>query len=196
MVTLEQIQDNLPKYLTPGEQAELFSQLRDFEHRSYYTNLYASETLQGDGWPGIEIINFSDGARDKVKGILLSNSCDIDFSNSRDLPPRVVFAPLVRLDLYIDLLKRSGLADEQIGGKVDAIRRQRVTSLFYLPRGGALDSDHIAVLDDLHNIPLSRFLTDSKSSSKLFTLGQMGLYLFLLKLSIHFCRFQEAIARQ
>lgn len=32
-------------------------------------------------------------------------------------------------------------------------------------------------------------------SIKLVTLSQQGFYMFLLKLSIHFCRFQENIAR-
>jgi len=194
MLTVEQIQDYLPKYLSPREQRELVSQLRDFENRSYYTTLHGTEMLQGDGWGGIEIVNFADGARDRIKGILLSNSCDIAPSNERDFPPRIVFAPLVLLDAFVALLRTStSLQPEQIGRKIDAVRKQRVTSLFYLPRGGELDDDHRHPFDDLHNIPLQRFLEAKRS--KLFTLGQMGFYLFILKLSIHFCRFQEGVLR-
>jgi hypothetical protein len=195
MITLEQIQEYLPKYLSPKQQQDLAAQLRDFENRSYYTNLHETEMLQGDGWTKIEIVDLTTGTRDKIKGILLSNSCDIAASNVREFPPRIVFAPLIPLHAFADLLKQTpNLKPEQIDSKIDSIRKQRVTSLFYLPRGAALDSDHIAVLDDLHNIPLQRFLEDS-DRTKVFTLGQMGFYLFLFKISIHFCGFQEGISR-
>jgi hypothetical protein len=195
MITVEQIQDYLPKYLTPKQQQELVAQLRDFENRSYYTTLHETEMLQGDGWTKIEIVDFATGARDKIKGILLSNSCDIAPENAREYPPRIVFAPLVPLQAFADLLERStALSSEQIDSKIDSIRKQRITSLFYLPQGAGIDADHIAILDDLHNIPLQTFLNVAERT-KLFTLGQMGFYLFLFKLSIHFCRFQEGIAR-
>lgn len=195
MFTIDQIQDHLPKYLTPRQQQELVDQLRNFEDRNYYTILHDAEMLQGDGWSKIEIVDFASGARDKIKGILLSNSCDIDSSNPRDFPPRIVFAPLISLQGFAELLQTSSsLKREQIDSKIASIRRQCVTSLFYLPQGGGLDADYIAILDDLHNIPLQTFLNEAERA-KLFTLGQMGFYLFLLKLSIHFCRFQEGIAR-
>jgi len=195
MFTVEQIQEHLPKYLTPKQQHDLFEQLNDFENRNYYTTLYETELLQGDGWTKIEVINFDTGTRDKIKGILLSNSCDIAPTNVRDFPPRIVFAPLISLQAFDELLKRSAsLRPDIINTKINAIRKQRVTSLFYLPSGADLDGDHVALLDDLHTIPLQRFLTEAERA-KLFTLGQMGFYLFLLKLSIHFCRFQEGIAR-
>jgi hypothetical protein len=73
MITVEQIQDHLPKYLSPRQQEELLAQLRDFENRNYYTMLHEAEMLQGDGWTKIEIINFYSGVRDKIKGLLLSN---------------------------------------------------------------------------------------------------------------------------
>jgi hypothetical protein len=195
MFTVEQIQVYLPKYLTPKEQAELVDQLRDFENRNYYAVGHEQEMLQGDGWTKIEIVNLATGARDKIKGVLLSNSCDINPENPRDFPPRIVFAPLIPLQAYVDLLQSASvLKPAQIEAKLDSIRKQLVTSLFYLPKGGGLDADHIAILDDLHNVPLQMFLTEAERV-KLFTLGQMGFYLFLLKLSIHFCRFQERIAR-
>jgi hypothetical protein len=91
----------------------------------------------------------------------------------------------VRLQNYSDRLKRTGiLTIQQIDRKLEAVRKQRVTSLFYLPQGDKLDSDYIALLDDLHNLPIESFQREA-TKSKLFTLGQMGFYLFLLKLSIH-----------
>jgi len=193
MLTTDQIQQNIPRYLTALQQTELVRQLNDFENRSYYTSLFPNQILQGDGWSGIEIIRFENGARDKVKGILLSNSCDIDPANKRDFSPRIIFAPLVRLNEYAKLLA-SFLGVEQINNKMTAIRRQHVSSLFFLPHGGLLDTDYIAILDDLHTIPFEIFRHNSERV-KLFTLSQMGFYLFVLKLSIHFCRFQDGDVR-
>jgi hypothetical protein len=185
--------DHIPHYLPEADQAALLEQLRDFENRNYYTRLFPDELLQGDGWFGFEVVNFFDGRKDLVRGILFSNSCDIDAANVRDFPSRAVFAPLIRVSSYIEFLERS-VEPSKIIHKLEAIRRQRVTSLFYLPKGGALEEDHIAVLDDLHSVPLSAFRSNT-NRAKLFTLSQMGAYLFLLKISIHFCRFSENLAR-
>ena len=193
MITFDDIKSYLPQYLTTDQQQRLFRNLKDFENRNYYTNRHPSDMLQGDGWTGIEIVRFEDGARDRIRGILLSNSCDIDPANPRDLPPKIVFAPLIRLQRYEEVLSGK-LAREVIDNKISAIRRQRVSSLFFLPTGSGLDEDHVAVLDDLHTIPLRTF-QDKSDRVKLFTLSQMGFYLFLFKLSIHFCRFQEAVIR-
>lgn len=107
-----------------------------------------------------------------------------------------MIAPLIRLTDYVDLLARV-LSAQQIDDKVSSIRKQHVSNIFYLPRGASLDADHIAVLDDLHSLPLTTFEQGraAKMVVKLFTLSQMGFYLFLVKLSIHFCRFQEGVAR-
>src|SRR5262245_54491687 len=114
--------------------------------------------------------------------MLLSNSCDIALENKRDFPPRIVFAPLIPLQAYVDLLRSStGLGAEQIDNKVRSIRKQQITSLFFVPAGGNLEGDHIAVLDDLHSVPLGHFVAE-KDRVKLFTLSQMGFYLFLLTL--------------
>jgi hypothetical protein len=193
MLTADQIRQSIPRYLTSLQQEELVRQLNDFENRSYYTTYFPDEILQGDGWSSLEIIRFENGARDKIKGILLSNSCDIDPANRHDLPARIVFAPLVRLDTYRTLLE-SRFSARQIDSKLTAIRRQHVTSLFFLPREGQLAAEYIAILDDLHTIPLHVFQKEPQRE-KLFTLNRMGFYLFILKLSIHFCRFQDGVIR-
>lgn len=49
-------------------------------------------------------------------------------------------------------------------------------------------------LDDLHTVPLHAFERVAEKK-KLFTLTLVGFYLFLFKLSVHFCRFHEEVAR-
>lgn len=192
-MVIDNIGDHIPKYLTSGKKEELAAALRDFENRPYYADRDTVEVLQGDGWAGLEIINFDSGNRDAIKGIVLSNSCDLDPGNRRDVPPRLVFAPLVAVDAYVALL-RDKLPNDVIDQKIDAIRKQRVTSIFFLPQNGHLDREYIALLDDIHNIPFARF-ESGETKSRFFTLNQLGFYLFVLKLSIHFCRFQENIER-
>jgi hypothetical protein len=63
-----------------------------------------------------------------------------------------------------------------------------------MPTGGALSSEHVVVLDDVHSMPAQVYESEKKNG-KIFTLSQAGFYLFILKLSIHFCRFHENLAR-
>lgn len=194
-ITLENINDHIPYYLTQEAKNGLVKALKDFPEKiNYYTTKCQDELLQGDGWNGLDIINLESGDRKSIRGIILSNSCDISPENPREVPARMIFAPIIPLSLYENLLTRNGIDVEKVSTKISSIKLQRVTSLFYLPKGGCLESDHIAVLDDLHTLPVQLFCkkTDRK---KQFTLSQAGFYLFLFKLSIHFCRFHENVFR-
>lgn len=194
-VNLEIIQTQLPYYLTQEQKDGLIKALDDFPRPiPYYIDSYQNELLQGDGWTKLEIIHFENGERDWIKGIVLSNSCDISPDNKRDTPPKITIAPIIKMSKYAHLLLNKGLTQQQIDGRFQSIREQRVTTMFYLPKGASLDEDHVALLDDLHTIPAYAFerVTERK---KLFTLSLIGFYLFLLKLSAHFCRFHEEVAR-
>ena len=140
------------------------------------------------------MIRFEDGDRKFVKGVLLSNSCDINPNIKRELPSKVTFVPVIRLSRYAELLANSGIGNEKIKNKIVAIKEQKVSTLFYLPQGAKLEEDYVALLDDVHTLPFVAFQAE-KDQRKLFTLSQVGFYLFLLKLSVHFCRFHENVDR-
>lgn len=194
-ISTEAIQTHIPFYLTQDQKDGLIKALGDFPRQiQYYIGLYPNEMLQGDGWEQLEVIRFEDGARDRIKGIVLSNSCDISPDNKRDTSPKITFAPIIKLTNYSQLLLSNGLSQQQIDDRFVAIREQRITSMFYLPKGGALEDEHVALLDDLHSIPAHAF-EQVAEKKKLFTLSMVGFYLFLLKLSVHFCRFHENVAR-
>ena len=180
----------LPYYLTARQKDGLTSALRDFENSgkisNYYTNQYENEVLQGDGWPGLQLINFENGAKQSVKGIILSNSCDISPDNPRDLPRKIIFSPIIRMSRFEALLTQANVSTERLKEKIAAAKAQRVTSLFYLPKGGALEEDYLAVLQDIHTMPAD--VLDSASTNKLFTMSMVGFYLFIFKLSINFCK--------
>lgn len=191
----DSIESNIPYYLTQEAKLGLIKALKDFpEKTNYYTNLYPYEMLQGDGMSSLDVINFTDGKRKAIKGILLSNSCDMDINNKREFPIKLTFAPLIKLSKYILLLQNAGISQSKIDAKVRSIREQKVSYLFYLPKNIALIEDSLALLSDLHSIPLSA-VEAIENSPKLFTLSQVGFYLFLFKLSIHFCRFHENVER-
>jgi len=194
-ISAETIQAQIPYYLTKEQQAGLIKALSEFPRPiQYYIGLYQNELLQGDGWAKLEVIRFEDGTRDRIKGIILSNSCDINPENERFTPPNITFAPIIKLASYAQLLLRNGFTQQQIDNRFQAMREQRVNTMFYLPRGGALEEEHVAILDDLHTVPAHAFERVAERK-KLFTLSTVGFYLFLFKLSVHFCRFHEEVAR-
>lgn len=194
-ITVEDIKEQIPYYLTQEAKEGLVKALKDFpEKMNYYTTKLQNGLLQGDGWNNLDIINVETAEKKCIKGIILSNSCDISPGNPRDIPARIVFAPIIPLSLYESVLTKNGIDSEKVLSKINAIRQQKVTSLFYLPKGGCLQSDHIAVLDDLHTLPV-QFFCKKIDREKQFTLSQAGFYLFLFKLSIHFCRFHENVLR-
>jgi hypothetical protein len=106
----------------------------------------------------------------------------------------VIFAPLVRLAAYKALLDCSGIGAERVAAKIDAIKAQRTTSIFYLPAGNILDEDYVVRLDEAQSMPVAAH-TARSDRGKLFTLSNTGFYMLVFKLSVHFCRLQEKVSR-
>lgn len=193
----EQIELYLPKYLSPDERKYLLSELSSFpDNMRYYLASDKSRTetnlLQGDGWKGFALIDFYSFKKRRVAGVVLSNSCDIAIENQRSLPVRIIFSPLVSLAKYEERLRKNKTA-AQIDNILTDIRKQRSTSIFYLPEYSGFLEESIILLDNVHCHPVDDFMKVRKA--KIFTLSQYGFYVFLIKLSIHFTRFQENVHR-
>jgi hypothetical protein len=198
----DQISKSIPFYLTAEDKAVLIRELEAITagssvdyFLSNYNDNFENKILQGDGWRGLDMFLFESGARRSVRGIVLSNSCDIDDNNKRDLPPRIVFAPIVRLSNFKSILEKGGVKSEKIEAQILAIRAQKSTSFFHLPKSKELEEECLVRLDDVHSIPIHGHLKN-KERKKLFTLSNTGFYMFVLKLSVHFCRLQENIQRK
>jgi hypothetical protein len=185
----------LPRYLNPDQQKHLFDALKQFPgNKDYYlTDAYKEELLQADGWRGFVAINFDSGERRTIAGLVLSNSCDVDLNNARDGDPNIVFAPLIKLAKFRQMLIDAGKPAADADDKIEAIKNQKISSIFYLPAHGQILEESMAILDDLHRHPLAHFAKSEKT--KLFTLNQFAFYIFLVKLSIHFTRFSENLPR-
>jgi hypothetical protein len=104
----------------------------------------------------------------------------------------LVFSPLISLAKYAALLE-SVKTKDQIDSILVDIRRQWVTSIFYLPAVGELE-ESIVLLDNVHTQPFDAF-KQTPGRAKVFTLSQYGFYLFIIKISIHFTRVQEDVHR-
>ncbi|WP_421404393.1 hypothetical protein [Agrobacterium fabrum] len=201
-ISAEALQSQIPYYLTSEpEQKEFLSALTSLiggASSGYFITSsfdpYKAEMLQGDGWRGLQVISFATGERRPIRGIVLSNSCDISTDNTRAFPPKVIFAPLVKLATIETKFKNAGLKTDQIADKLTAIRGQKITSFFYLPADGVLEEEYVVMLDDVHSMPSNIFIEQTEKQ-KLFTLSMAGFYLFVFKLSVHFCRLQENVKR-
>lgn len=201
-MNFEDINIFLPKYLSSESEKELYRSLQEFpsniDQRIYTTYLKDEPVIfQGDGLTDLLAVNLPDTQIKKVPAIILSNTCDIDPTNKRNFPSQIVYAPIISLEKYAALLKRSLLdSEERIKGHLEAIRKQYVTQILYLPHlEGSLD-ESIVFLDRVYHIGNDYIDRDKLKASRLFTLSDYGNYLFLFKLSLHFTRIQDKVERR
>jgi hypothetical protein len=197
----ESLKQQIPFYLTAEDQRVLVRELKAIAAGGtvgYVLNAHQDSfrevMLQGDGWRGFQLFLFETGERLSRRGIVLSNSCDVDPENQRDVPSRVIFAPLVKLSAYEELLSKSGVGKERVKAKIESIKAQKTSNMFFMPTGGPLTEDYIVRFDDAHSMPVAVHKR-SEEREKLFTLSNTGFYMLVFKLSVHFCRFQEKISR-
>lgn len=198
----ETLIQQIPYYLTAEDQKVLLDELKAISCGgtakyllSTCRDSFKEMMLQGDGWRGFQLFLFETGERRSVRGIVLSNSCDVDPNNPREVPARVVFAPLVKLAVFKALLNASGIGADRVDDKIAAIKAQKTSNIFYLPAGGVLEEDYIVRFDEAHNMPVAAH-TASSDREKLFTLSNTGFYMLVFKLSVHFCRLQEKVNRK
>ncbi len=196
--SLDDIRRQIPAYLSDSNKETLVKELEAIARGNVirftladHEDAHKEAMLQGDGWAGFSLFEFEKGERRSVRGLVLSNSCDVSLENARDLPSRITFAPLLKLSAYRSLLVGAKVSEDRIDAKLGAIRAQQVTSIFFLPRAGKLEEDYIVPFDDLHSMPLSALPPEGK----LFTLNSTGFYMLVLKLSLHLCRLHEGVDR-
>jgi hypothetical protein len=196
MLSLEEIRIYLPKYLSPESEENLYDQLKQFpeniDDRLYTNYLLEPQVIyQGDGIEGLLVVNLPDTEVRPARGMILSNTCDVD---ERD---NLVYAPIFNLEKYEKGLIASEVLkdEEQKRDHIYAIKKQRITQIFYLPKGGALENESIVFLDKVNSCDNSFLSEKPIKDIRLFTLSNYGLYLFIFKLSVHFTRITEGIDR-
>lgn len=186
---LSDFQTMLPSYLTAGDKEAIEKELKAFPKDFSYYHLGEIKPViaQGDGVivPKVSFAVSPEKVEEflNVKCVVLSNTCDISLANKRKWPPRIILAPIMSLTKFESQYHLSRDA-------LDAIRTQRNTAFFYLPDyEGNGEKEYFIQYDRAFTIPRTVLQDDRKSI--LFRLTQQGFYLFLMKLSINFCRFGE-----
>jgi len=185
----------LAPYLREDRKAGFLEALKDFPPKKpFYCNLDDPDPLQGDCWSGVTVIDFGTGSRDQVKGLVLSNSCDVASDNQRHRPVGLNFAPIIALVNYRALLMQ-GLRDpSKVESHMADVRDQKISSIFYLPDVGELGGESLVLLDNVHTVPLDYFSRQA-DKRRIFALSDVAFWLFMFKLSFHFCRLHENVDR-
>lgn len=193
---LEKIRLSLPPFLSAESKTELISQLQQYpDNRNYYGTIPGeTEPVQGDAWRGFIAIDFETATHEHVIGFVVSNSCDIAAANEPADDQCILFAPILPLGRYVAMLEEAGDSPDQISSELDAIRKQSISRLFYLPAMPGHHEESVVPLDRLFAQPLR--MMDLRAMQRFFTLNHYGWYLLLVKLSIHFTRMGEAVPRQ
>lgn len=182
----------LPEFLTLPMKLGVLEELKKFpKGMEYYYSHQDAQFLQGDVYSGFISTNPETGEQKPIRGIILSNTCDISAENKRPIGARVVYAPIVKLSSLMALYERAGATQEQLQDRAKAIREQKKTDLFYLP--SLHGEDYVALLDALENTSTTHLY---QKCSRVATLGMAGFYVFLFKISVHFTRMHENVVRQ
>lgn len=93
------------------------------------------------------------------------------------------------------MLKSNDYKDTQIKSHLSDLRKQKITQIFYLPKGGKLFEESFVLFDKINNCENTYLNREKLPQQKIFTLSNYGFYLFLIKISIHFSRIREGIDR-
>lgn len=195
-VSSEDFNRAIPAYLSAADKEALVKALKDFPQyaRSYYYDVADKDALQGDVWTKFSVYDFVNQKVVGVRGIIISNSCDISPDNKRFVPARISFATLLSFNKYENMLLANGIDFKKVQSHLREIKEQKITSMFYLPERKDVHEEMIALFQDLHSTPLEVF-EKNPDKKRISSLSQFGFYLLLFKISINFCRFMEGVNR-
>ena len=199
------IEHLFPDYLTATEKGRLLQALEQFKdahakgkwNSKNYSHFYTASTdnyfLQGDL---IREIRYPDWNRESkvfertyTDALILSNTCDLDLNNARKEHKQVVLAPIIEMDQYME-----EITDEQeLERMKKSVKSQVISNILYLPPNLVSGKDYICHLDKAFWFPteeLNSYLPEIEQT-RVASLDYFGYYLFLVKLSYHFCRLPE-----
>jgi len=200
MMSVQDIQVYLPKYLSEDNYRNLLKELESFpnniDQRMYTTSLPNNVIFQGDGYdslPFVNLMKIEDGCKYR-SGIVLSNTCDMAPENRRLYSSSIIYAPIMDLKKYVENLQIKNIREDVIKNHVTDIRKQAITSMLFLPANSKMP-DSIVFLNRITSVDNSYFSREELNKKRLFSLSDYGFYMLLFKLSVHFSRIQEKVNR-
>lgn len=186
----------------------LLSQFFNVEHRKgekRYDNFYHESPpnyfLQGDVLKKINSLFWDDEANQYTFSespvVLLSNTCDVSKDNEHIVDKQALYAPVIKLDFFIDSLKEDGFSADQITSVLNNLRSQTYSNIFYLPPNPVNGNEYVILLDNIFWQPstILRTKLETINDERFLSLNHFGFYLLITKISYHFCRVPEEIDR-
>lgn len=201
MINLDELKVFLPRFLSDNSEKALFEGLKGFPDnidKRFYTNKLRNENIifQGDGIRDLLVINLPEPKIANAPAIILSNTCDIDVSNTRMFPTQIIYAPIFNLEKYRNsLIKNLFYNLEKVDAHISSIKKQEITQIFFLPSVHEKLEESLVFLDRINNCSNKIVSLANIENQRIFTLSDYGEYLFLLKLSIHFTRMKDKVDR-
>jgi len=196
---LDDVGRTLPQYLTPQNASQLADAIKKFPQQvQYYGPASDADPWQGDVFSGVHGVRVNENGLEfyRSRFMTVSNTCDMAEENDRPHIPHVCLAPIATVAAFTRLLVTNGIAKPRVDSLIAAMKQQQVTNVFYLPQGGGGPTEDLVVfLDALQSQTADRFRA-SVEKKREFSLSQVGWYLLLVKLAIHFCRAFEGQERQ
>jgi hypothetical protein len=208
----EFIRNHLPKYLTPKLSDNLFKLVKENFPNTDNDLIYSDELDSSIYYQGDAIIDipFSDfNIKDfnilYFQGVIISNTCDIASENDRMVKPNIQLAKIISLGDLISQFKEDGHKDSKIEEFVSNLKGNRISNLFFLPQketeGEVVMEDSFIRFDSNVTLPIELFENEvydknyQPTGDRVFSFSNYGFYTFLVKLSVHYCRFREGVFR-
>lgn len=146
----------------------------------------AEQRLQGDLIPDFPTVFLDEQATPRSKDftvMLLNNTCDlpdgrVDF---------VTAAPVVDFQKYL-AFEREKRGEDSLRGYAEAIRRNDITELMYLPPFGEFGQGGLVLLHLVCSVSTRLYLNTLRRSGRVASFTQMGFYFLLIKLTTHIAR--------
>lgn len=200
MLTLEQIRQNLPKYLAPKSLNELFEGIKQFP-ASFQKNISSTYHLddenlfQGDIIDEVEVYDSELASYIKIRAIIISNTCDITSENQRDAELPISVCYVRTLEHYKKMYREYGKSETQLNDKIAAIKKQLITNLMYIPSVSGKTPEFIVHLEKGFRLSNTQTIRERLVANRLISFNNLGFYVLLNKISIHYCRFWEKVDR-
>ena len=199
MISLEDLKQYLPKYLSEESLESMFVSLKDFPdniHSRFYTTLLNDKEIifQGDCMRSAPPLKNTEEKTTEIPVMIISNTCDNSHENIRLIELQLIYSPIVRISKIIDRYKNKGVKSERIDSFVETLKGQRITNMFYLPVGFGIKEESVVFFDRICSCE-NTYTSDNLSSLRVCSLSNYGFYLLIYKLSIHFTRMRERVDR-
>lgn len=200
-------ENSLPAYLSQTNKTRLREGLSQFfdpiqrkkdkRYEYFYLINPPGFFMQGDVINSLPVYEWDDIKQEYTTGysyvVLISNTCDIFKEHDRLIEKEALFAPIIPLDEFFKDLRLNGYSEDKIKSIHNNLTHQLYSNLFYMPPNPLDKREFIVFFDKTFWHPTSQFQEKlaNITEERFLSLDHFGFYLFVNKLSYHFCRIPE-----